>query len=392
MGSIEKYDTSDGVRYRVRYRDPERKSREKGGFPRKRDAEEYLANVTVDAARGAYLDPGAAKSTIRVLGAEWLANQTHLKASTFRTVESAYRIHVEPFWGDRRIGDIRHSQVQAWITGLAESREATSVIRAHGILAGILDVAVLHRMAMNPARKIKLPRKVAKRREYLDHRQVELLAQSAGDHGTLVRFLAYAGPRWGEAIGLRIRNLKMLERRILVEENAVDVRGTIIVGAPKTHEKRSVPFPKFLAAELAIACEDKGREQLAFGDGDRYVRAPDRTSGWYARAIRSAQALDEDFPVLTIHDLRHTAASLAIAEHANVKAVQRMLGHASAAMTLDRYADLFDDDLEAVATDLDAARAQAVVGDLWGLKALSTPKTPEITGIPGVSRGGTGGI
>ncbi|MBM4580885.1 tyrosine-type recombinase/integrase [Rhodococcus hoagii] len=43
---------------------------------------------------------------------------------------------------------------------------------------------------------------------------------------------------------------------------------------------------------------------------------------------------------------RHTAASLAIISGANVKAVQRMLGHSSASMTLDIYADLFDDDLE----------------------------------------------
>jgi integrase len=54
--------------------------------------------------------------------------------------------------------------------------------------------------------------------------------------------------------------------------------------------------------------------------------------------------------------LRHTAASLAVSAGANVKAVQRMLGHASAAMTLDLYADLFDDDLEAVAVALDKAR------------------------------------
>ena len=52
---------------------------------------------------------------------------------------------------------------------------------------------------------------------------------------------------------------------------------------------------------------------------------------------------------MTPHDLRHTAASLAISAGANVKAVQRMLGHASASMTLDVYSDLFDDDLDAVA-------------------------------------------
>ena len=54
-------------------------------------------------------------------------------------------------------------------------------------------------------------------------------------------------------------------------------------------------------------------------------------------------------PGVTAHDLRHTAASLAIAAGANPKVVQRMLGHASAAMTLDVYADLFECDLDAVA-------------------------------------------
>ena len=54
------------------------------------------------------------------------------------------------------------------------------------------------------------------------------------------------------------------------------------------------------------------------------------------------------------HDLRHTAASLAIQSGANVKVVQRMLGHASAAMTLDVYAGLFGDDLDSVADRLDS--------------------------------------
>ncbi|KQT74118.1 integrase [Microbacterium sp. Leaf436] len=64
---------------------------------------------------------------------------------------------------------------------------------------------------------------------------------------------------------------------------------------------------------------------------------------------------------MTVHDLRHTAASLAISSGANVKAVQRMLGHASAAMTLDVYADLFDDDVDTVSAALDAARSRVVV-------------------------------
>ncbi|WP_172192785.1 tyrosine-type recombinase/integrase [Actinomyces faecalis] len=68
---------------------------------------------------------------------------------------------------------------------------------------------------------------------------------------------------------------------------------------------------------------------------------------------------DRDFKRPTVHDLRHTAASLAISAGANVKAVQNMLGHASAAMTLDTYADLFPDDLDAVAGALDRLGAAA---------------------------------
>jgi integrase len=56
---------------------------------------------------------------------------------------------------------------------------------------------------------------------------------------------------------------------------------------------------------------------------------------------------------LTPHEMRHTAASLAISAGANVKAVQRTLGHASAAVTLDVYSDLFDSDLDTVSAALD---------------------------------------
>ncbi|WP_269454383.1 tyrosine-type recombinase/integrase [Microbacterium sp. CH1] len=68
---------------------------------------------------------------------------------------------------------------------------------------------------------------------------------------------------------------------------------------------------------------------------------------------------------LTPQDLRHTAASLAISSGALVKAVQRMLGHKSAAMTLDTYADLFDDNLDDVANRLDERATAADVGKVW---------------------------
>ena len=62
---------------------------------------------------------------------------------------------------------------------------------------------------------------------------------------------------------------------------------------------------------------------------------------------------------ITPHDLRHTCASLAVSAGVNVLALQRMLGHTSAKVTLDTYADLFDEDLDAVAANLDKAIRKA---------------------------------
>jgi integrase len=82
--------------------------------------------------------------------------------------------------------------------------------------------------------------------------------------------------------------------------------------------------------------------------------------------------LHPDLVRLVPHDLRHTAASLAISAGANVKAVQKMLGHASAAMTLDVYADLFDDDLDAVGDALSAVGAPEVVGKMWARSEIES--------------------
>ncbi len=363
----------DGVRYRVRYRDPSRKSRERGGFRRRRDAEEYLAGVTVAQVKGDYVDPMDSRALIADLGATWLTSQQHLKPSTWRTQETSWRVHVLPKWGKRRVGEIRHSEVAAWVASFSlgdEPKSATVVIRAFGVLAAILDVAVKdRRINVNPARGVKLPRKRPKRRAYLTAAQVDLLAEHSGDNSTLVLTLAYTGLRWGEAIALRVSSVDALRRRLLVEENAVTVGGSVHVGTPKTHERRSVPYPKFLSELLARECEGKRRDQLVFGSGLGYLAKPQTNSGWLRRALAAARAADEHFPHVSIHDLRHTAASLAISAGATPKAVQRMLGHASAAMTLDTYADLFEDDADAVADALDAARSRASVGDSWGKRA-----------------------
>ncbi|BBZ18918.1 tyrosine-type recombinase/integrase [Mycolicibacterium gadium] len=115
-----------------------------------------------------------------------------------------------------------------------------------------------------------------------------------------------------------------------------------------------MPFPAVLSTELAALMVGKDRDALVFTDQRGCVL---RNSNWRARvfqpAVEKCQKIDDSFPTVTPHDLRHTAASLAVSAGANVKAVQRMLGHAKASMTLDVYADLFDEDLDGVADRLD---------------------------------------
>lgn len=358
MGSISTYSTAAGARYRARYRKLDGSQTEKRGFRTKGEAALFLAEAEVHRAAGDLLDVSGARAPIGPLGDDWLASQVQLKPSSWAVVEVAWRIHVVPVWATWRVGDIRFSDIQKWINELSATRSATVTRRAHGVLAGILDFAVRdHRIRSNPARGVKLPRRQSKQRQYLTHQQVELLAQQAASHATLVLLLAYTGLRWGEAVALRTGSLDRSRRRLLIRANAVNVRGTIVPGTPKSHAVRTVPYPAFLDQMMSAQCEEKRDADLVFGNGDVFMPTPTPRDGWFASARARAARIDSEFPShLTLHDLRHTAASLAIAAGANVKEVQRMLGHASAAMTLDTYADLFVDDLSDVARRLDSAR------------------------------------
>jgi integrase len=377
MGSAHAYETQSGKRWEARYRKPDGKTARKGGFARKRDAEAYITTVESSKLQGAYIAPGDAQATVAMLGVDWLvAHNAAVKPSTYHSDESAWRVHVEPTWGGRKVGSIRHTEVAKWVAGLSLEKSPTTVKRCHGVLASILDGAVRdRRLQSNPARGVKTPRKTSKPRGYLSHGQVERLAV-ASRYPDFVRFLAYTGLRWGEATGLQVQHVDRAKRRLNIAANAVVVNGHVIVGSPKTHERRSVIYPAFLDAAIREATQGKRANELLWpADGGGYLRPGNAVSGWFSGAGKRVR--DEDasaalaarergeeestvMPRVTPHDLRHTAASLAISAGANVKAVQRMLGHASAAMTLDRYADLFEDDLDTVAEALNLQRSIAL--------------------------------
>ena len=192
------------------------------------------------------------------------------------------------------------------------------------------------------------------------HAQVAALAAAVEYLPEVVRFLANTGLRWGEMAALRVCEFDMLRRRVNVSRSVTEFNG-LVWSTPRTHERRSVPFPASLADELAALMVGKGRDALVFTTGlGGVLRVSNYRKRFFAPPVAACQKVDERFPTITPHDLRHTAASLVVSAGANVKAVQRMLGHAKASMTLDVYADLFDDDLDDVADSHDAAIGSAV--------------------------------
>lgn len=249
------------------------------------------------------------------------------------------------------MSDIRFTAVQAWVAQLATKRGAVVVQTAYSILARILDDAVHDRLlASNPARGVKLPKRRPRRNVYLTASQLNKLAEESKRYRSLVLLLGVGGLRWGEAAGLRVGDVDFLRRRIELQRNAVQVGSKVIVGTLKSNENRTIVLPEFVIDALAETAKGKGRDELFWPTASGgFMGPPASKESWLSGAVARCQKLDPTFPRITAQALRHTAASLAISAGANPKVVQRMLGHASAAMTLDVYADLFDSDLTSVA-------------------------------------------
>lgn len=332
--------------------------------------------------RGEYVPPALGRITVGELGPGWLDRQRgHMKPSGFRSYESAWRVHVEPRWGRTRVSEIRFTAVQAWVSQFAAKRGAVVVQTAYSVLARILDDAVQDRLlASNPARGVKLPKRPPRRNVYLTADQLDKLAAESGRYGSLVLLLGVGGLRWGEAAALRVGDVDFLRRRIELHRNAVQVGTKVVVGTLKSNENRTVVLPKFVIETLAETAKGKGRDDLLWPTSSGgYMGPPASKESWLSGAVERCRKSDPTFPRVTAHALRHTAASLAISAGANPKVVQRM--HASAAMTLDVYADLFDSDLTSVAVS---------VGKMWARQtrshAHSTSKSPLPADIPPEAR------
>jgi integrase len=353
MGGI---DRRKNGKWRARYRDGLGRQHSQH-FDRKIDARRWLAMVEVSRSRGEWVDPALTRMPVGAWARSWRETQVQLKPSTAERYRVALDRHILPTWEKVPLAAVSYTEVSTWVAELVGGGLAPSTVRyAYRVFSLVLSDAVrAGRLTRNPAAGVPLPRLVRKVPVFLDHGQVAELAAACEPHGLLVRFLAYSGLRWGEATALRVDRVHLDRRRVTVAVAFVSMHGELVESTPKSHRHREVPMPRFLAAQLGEHIAGKGPKELVFTtESGAPLRSSNFRQRYWLDAVKTCGLAG-----LRVHDLRHTAASLAVKSGANPKVVQQILGHASAAMTLDVYAGLFDADLDDVADRLDAAARAA---------------------------------
>ncbi len=388
MGSITK--RPDG-KYRARYRDGAGKEHA-GHFARKVDAERWLTTSGADLVRGDWTDPQLGRMRFAEWVEEWEAGLVELRPTTKVLNVGVARNYLVPRFGQWQLSRIRTADVKEMLgEELTEGRLSNSAVRRHVlVLRTILDAAVADgRIGRNPAKSVKLPAEDSRPMRFLDPGEVARLADAITPHyRPLVLTAAYVGLRRGELFGLRVANVDLLRHTIKVEEQLQEVGGRLVLGPPKTKAGiRKVTMPGLLAEVLgthfnAAPVRSSG---LAFpGPKGGPARAQNFRHVWLRACVRAElgwrRAPDgsfhrDDGPLsgLTLHELRHTAAALAIAQGAHPLAIKERLGHSSITTTLDTYGGLFP--------SLDEALAEGLDGVLRGSLAESGPVEAEVVSI-----------
>jgi integrase len=321
---------------------------------------------------------GRAKIRSRILGGErvaptrmtfgeyadrWLEQQTRLRASTHSLYSTYLRVHLKPRFGRRPMQSItvddvagliaemekgiRYELVEGRTTAVEGKPLAANSIRGVLLVLGRVFGAATRAglVPANPVRRLeKEERPKVERRLFpsLDPEAIgTLIASTPKRYRTLVAVSVLTGVRQSEALGLRWQDVDVKAGVLRVRHQlGRDAK----LAEPKTKAaKRDVPFAPSLGKMLAA------HKELAFARGlakpTDYVFASEEGGPLHyrnvvRRGLEKALAAG-GLPALRWHDLRHLAASALIAQGVSVAYLSRVLGHASAAITLSIYAHEF---------------------------------------------------
>lgn len=322
----------------------------------KREAILWEAQVRRDLAEGSYVERS------RLTLSDWWTKYqetgrwANLRPTTQSRYDSAFRVHILPTLGNRALQALRPIDVASWqgerlMAGTSEPMANA----AHRVLKAVLQVAVdTGLLAHNPAKAVKLLRVPDSEQRALTLSEVESIREAIDPrYQAMFLLLAWVGLRFGEAIGLRWEDVDFETGRLRVARQVTMVGAQHFYGPTKTGKVRHLTLPRFLVQELR-------RLKLSGPPGPLIFQAPDggpiRHTNWRRRVwLPALEAAGIERPWPRIHDLRHTAASVAFALGAQVREVQSMLGHASPQMTLGVYSHLLDKG-ENLAERMDALR------------------------------------
>ncbi len=371
--------------WRARYRGPDHKERSRH-FDRKADAERWARTQVARVDRGEWTSPDLGRLTIGEYSQEWLRSKVRIRPSTRLMYDVVLRNQVLPTWADVRLDAVRHEDVGAWIAKLyGNGLSAARTRHAWVVLSQILELGVRsHRIPNNQAKGVELPALPSKserdKTKFLNEREVWALAEAAGEFSLSVLVLAWCGLRFGELAALRCSSLNAETRELRVSATLSESNGKLVEGPPKTEtSNRTVPVPSWLCDDLAA--RTAGREPNAHLLTSPHG-GPLRSGNWRYRVFdpavrKTGLATQQRGDMLRPHDLRHTCASLHIKHGTPPKVLSTMLGHASVAITLDRYGHLYPGDVHLYVDRLGEV-ALAARADYLRTAAVSTVQTDNL--------------
>jgi len=338
-------------------------------FTSKAHAARYLAMVEADLHRGAWTDPKLGRITLAEWSKRWQATTTNLRPTTRDLYTYLLRRFLLPTFGKAALSSIDVLAVRAWLATLqAQPLSPSTVAKAYRLLSRILGAAVeAGYLLRNPCTVKGAGQERAPEMRFATVAQVAALADAIGPrYRALVLVAAYGGLRWGELVGLRVKRVDLLHGRVTVAEQVSEVNGQLIPGPPKTEAgRRTVTLPAAAAAALAghlAEFAEPGPEGLVFPAPEGgYLRRSNFRRRWWLQATRVVGVEG-----LRFHDLRHSAATLALAAGANTRELMERMGHTSSTVAL-RY--------QHVMAGRDAAIA-AALDELVQAAAKLPPKTP----------------
>lgn len=355
--------------YRARWTDPNGK-RHARSFNTAADARAHYRKMLGDIARDEYVDPRRGKIKLREWSERWLEGARNLGQGGLDTYRRDLERYILPELGDHRIDRIDSTLVDRFLTGLLERDLAASTVhRQYRILHRCFKVAITHGyLAKNPCGPVQPPRDDAGEMHFLTAEQLEVLhdafAQPAARHGrrraeryaAWVWVAGYGGLRWSETRGLRPADIDG-NRVTVVQQLVKRADGEWHRDDVKTKAgRRVVTLPAFAGDELAEHIERWSTSELVFPTGKGTPPGLSFGANVFKPALLRAGLPN----AVRIHDLRHTAAALAIATGAHPKALQVRMGHRSITTTLDRYGHLYPEMDETIAAKLDDIRADVL--------------------------------